>query len=150
MEELAQVVPGLELGEELNAPFAGFARQQVHFLEHPADIHELRHRRGLAVLVDEQVGAQRAVRMAAQGGGLLAAQRAEQLGERRHAGEREPVLIGIGDAGLLLHGVGEIGEREALGKQFVARDPPVKATGWKLMPLVQSMYSSASRMMSPI
>ena len=27
---------------------------------------------------------------------------------------------------------------------------PVNATGWKLMPLVQSMYSSASRTMSPI
>src|ERR1035438_2779166 len=27
---------------------------------------------------------------------------------------------------------------------------PVKATGWKLMPLVQSIYSSASRTMSPI
>ena len=27
---------------------------------------------------------------------------------------------------------------------------PVKATGWKLMPLVHSMYSSASRRMSPI
>ncbi len=27
---------------------------------------------------------------------------------------------------------------------------PVNATGWKLMPLVHSMYSSASRTMSPI
>ena len=27
---------------------------------------------------------------------------------------------------------------------------PVKATGWKLMPLEHSMFSSASRTMSPI
>ena len=27
---------------------------------------------------------------------------------------------------------------------------PVKATGWKLMPLVHSIFSSARRMMSPI
>ena len=119
VEELAQAVPGLELGEELEAALAGLARQHVHLLQHRADLDELRHRHRLPVLIDEQVGAQRAVRMAAQGGGLFAAQRAEQLGERRDAGEREPVLVGIGDAGLLLDGVGEIGEREALGLQFV-------------------------------
>ena len=45
-----------------------------------------------------------------------------QLRKRRNAGEREPILVGIGDAGLLLHGMGEIGEREALGLQLVARD----------------------------
>ena len=45
-----------------------------------------------------------------------------QLGERRHAGEREPVLVGIGNARLLLHGVREIGEREALGFQFMPGD----------------------------
>ena len=60
--------------------------------------------------------------MAAQGGGLLAAQGAEQLGERRDAGERKPVLVGVGDAGLLLDGVGEIGEREALGFELVLGD----------------------------
>ena len=62
--------------------------------------------------------------MAAQGGGLFAAQGAEQLGERRDAGEREPVLVRVGDAGLLLDGVGEIGEREALGLELMLGDAP--------------------------
>ncbi len=121
-KNLRRLFQASNLGEELDAALAGLARQHVHLLQHRADVHELRHRHGLAVLVHEQVGAQRAVRMAAQGGGLLAAQRAEQLGERRDAGEREPVLVRVGDAGLLLDGVGEIGEREALGFQLVPRD----------------------------
>src|ERR1039457_5181107 len=60
------------------------------------------------------------------GGGLFAAQGAEQLGEGRHAGERKPVLVGIGDFGLLLNGVGEIGEGEALGFQPMPGDAPGK------------------------
>ena len=126
VEELAQAVPGLQFGEELNAALAGLARQHVHFLHHGTDVDELRHRRGLAVLVHEQVGAQRAVRVAAQGGDLLAAERAEELRKRRHAGEREPVFVRIGNTGLFLYGVGEIGESETLGFQFVARNPAGK------------------------
>src|ERR1035441_891917 len=200
MEELAQTVPGFELGEELEAALTGLAREFVHLAEHGTDFHELRHRNGFAVLVDEQISPERAMRVAAQGGGFFAAQGAEQLGERRHAGEWEPVLVRVGDAGLLLNGVGKIGEREALGFQFMFGDAPgegnrleadpagaidvlqgqadnvadlviveafddggdkddqiavlagrpVKATGWKLIPLVQSMYSRARRIMSPI
>src|ERR1035441_9508554 len=124
MEELAQTVPGLEFGEELEAALAGLAGKLVHLAEHGADLHEPRHRDGFAVLVHKQVSSQRAMRVAAQGGGFFAAERAEQLGEGRHAGEREPILVRVGDAGLLLYGVGEIGEREALGLQFVFGDAP--------------------------
>ena len=52
-----------------------------------------------------------------------------QLGKRRDAGEREPVLVGVGDAGLLLDGVGEVREREALGFQFVPGDTAGKGHG---------------------
>src|ERR1019366_2378116 len=124
VEELAQAVPGFELGEKLEAARAGLAGKFVHLAEHGTDLHELGHGDGFTVLIDEQIGSQGAMRVAAQGGGLFAAQGAQQLGEGRHAGERKPVLVGIGDAGLLLDGVGEIGEREALGFEFMPGDAP--------------------------
>src|ERR1035438_5184447 len=64
------------------------------------------------------------MRVAAQGGGFFSAQGADQFGEGRHAGEREPVFVRVGYAGLLLNGVGEIGKREALGLQFMFGDAP--------------------------
>src|ERR1039458_1318966 len=92
MEELAQTVPGVKLGEELEAALTGLAGKFVHLAEHGTHLHELRHRDGFAVLVDEQISSERAMRVATEGGGFFAAQGAEQLGERRHAGEWEPVL----------------------------------------------------------
>src|ERR1035441_529971 len=122
MEELTQTVPGFELGEELETALTGLAGKLIHLAEHGTDFHKLRHRDGFAILVDEQISSQRAMRVAAQGGGFFSAQGAEQFGEGRHAGEREPVLVRVGDAGLLLNGVGEIGKREALGLQFMFSD----------------------------
>jgi len=80
MEELAQAVPGLQFGEELNAALAGLARQRVHFpcIMGPTSTNCVTGV-ALAVLVHEQVGAQRAVRVAAQGGDFLAAERPDPL-----------------------------------------------------------------------
>jgi hypothetical protein len=44
--------------------------------------------------------------------------------ENGDAGKRKPILVGVGDAGLLLNGVGEIGEREALGFELMFGDAP--------------------------
>ena len=77
---------------------------------------------GLLVLVHEQVGAHGAVRMRGQGRDLLAAQRAHEARERRHAGEREPVLVDVADAGLVVDAVRHVRHGEPLGFEFVARD----------------------------
>lgn len=98
---LPQRVPRLHLRPNLEARLLRLAGGHVEFLQHRADVHEPRDRRAFLVLVDEQVGPQRAVRVATEVRGKLAAERADQLGKRRHAGEREPVVVRVADAGLL-------------------------------------------------
>ena len=75
------------------------------------------------VLVDKQIRTQRAVRMAGKVHRLLAAQGRDQHRERRHAGQREPVVIRVRVSALFGHLMRHVGLGKPLGRQLVAVQP---------------------------
>ena len=123
LEMPAKLLPSVDLREHLESCSLGLPGEQVDIAQHSRHIEEARNGNGrLRRRVNVKIGPHGAVGVGGEVGALVILQVREQLGERRYAGQGEPILILVGQARLVGHGMRQVRLREALALEFPVVD----------------------------
>jgi len=125
LEMSAKLLPGIDLSEHLKSCSLGLPGEPVDIAQHGRHIEEARDGDGLLrVGVNVEVGPHGAVGVRREIRAFVILQVRQQFREGRYAGQREPIFILVGQAGLVGDGVRQIRLREALALEFSAVDAP--------------------------